>query len=147
MTATAHGPRHTRTRLILVGCALAVIATGLLARFGLPRLSNGPLLALAGDLSGSILYTALWVTLIRFIRPTLRPIPVALWAFGISAAIELLQLTALPGLAIQAFAPLALVFGSTFNPVDLIGYGLGAVLGAVAFGTIGSPKALHQPGQ
>ncbi|XBH22672.1 DUF2809 domain-containing protein [Jonesiaceae bacterium BS-20] len=133
-------PERNRTRLVLLGCALAVILAGLLIRFGVPRLSASPLAGLLGDLGGSVLYAALWVILIRFVRPTMQRMPVALWAFGISAAIELLQLTAFPSLAVQKFAPLALLLGSTFNPLDLVGYALGAVLGVLLFGTIGAQK-------
>ena len=99
--------------------ALVVLIVGLASR-ALP--------GVVGDLAGGALYTVLLHCLIVFSAPTLRPLTAALAAFGLSTLIELAQLTPLPAMLAAAFAPAALVFGTTFVPTDFIGYALGAAV-------------------
>lgn len=100
--------------------ALACIALGL----GLQLLDRSPLL----DAIGSVLYVVLVGLLVLLVRPALPASVVAAVAFAIATAIELLQLTGIPD-SIGTVVPLArLVFGSAFDPIDVVAYAGGAVL-------------------
>jgi hypothetical protein len=100
--------------------AVACIAAGL----GMQLLDRSPLL----DGIGSVLYVVLVGLVVLIIRPTLPAVTVALVAFAIATAIELFQLTGIPD-SIGTVVPLArLVFGSAFDPIDLVAYAGGAVL-------------------
>ncbi|MBT2516900.1 DUF2809 domain-containing protein [Streptomyces sp. ISL-90] len=111
-------PRNVRV-LGALG-AVACIALGL----GLQLLDRSPIL----DVLGSILYVVLVGLLVLVVRPTLPAVVVASVALAISTAIELLQLTGIPD-SIGAAVPAArLVFGSAFDPIDLVAYAGGAVL-------------------
>ena len=99
---------------------LPVIALGLAARF----LAAGPV----ADLSGGVLYAVLVYVLLVFLRPGAAPWQTAAITLAFCTAIELLQLTPLPAALSAAFPPARLVLGSTFVPLDLAAYALGAVL-------------------
>lgn len=60
--------------------------------------------------------------------PRVRSVVVAAAALGFCTAIELLQLTPVPGELSQSIPGAYLVFGSTFQVVDLVAYALGVAL-------------------
>ena len=107
-------------RLILSATAAVVLLAGL----GLQLLDR----TVAIDLAGSALYAMLVGLLVAIAWPRLAGWIVALAAFGVSAAVELLQLTGIPASIVSAVPPLRLVFGSSFDPLDLVGYAIGVVL-------------------
>ncbi|AMB58178.1 hypothetical protein AWU67_04135 [Microterricola viridarii] len=111
--------------------ALATIAVGLMARFALG--------GIVGDILGGVLYAVLVFLLVTAATWLLRPRGrvswwgIALLSAALCWAVELLQLTSLPGEWAAVFPPARLVFGTTFSAVDLGAYAIGAVLaGAVA---------------
>ncbi|GAA1825751.1 DUF2809 domain-containing protein [Agromyces salentinus] len=104
-------------------CAIAAVIV-LLAGLGLQLLDR----TVAIDLAGSALYACLVGLLVAIVRPGLSSAVIAVTGFAVSAAVELLQLTGLPGLLVDAVPPLRLVFGSSFDPLDLVGYAIGALL-------------------
>ncbi|MET4156716.1 DUF2809 domain-containing protein [Agromyces sp. PvR057] len=107
-------------RLILAATAAVVLLAGLCLQL-LDR-------TVAIDLAGSALYACLVGLVVAIARPRLAGWLVAVIAFAASAAIELLQLTGVPAAVVAAMPPLRLVFGSSFDPLDLVGYAIGAVL-------------------
>ncbi|MGI9824225.1 DUF2809 domain-containing protein [Agromyces sp. Marseille-Q5079] len=104
-------------------CAIAAVVV-LLAGLGLQLLDR----TVAIDLAGSALYACLVGLLVAIAWPRLSGAIVATAAFAVSAGIELLQLTGVPAAIVSAVPPLRLVFGSSFDPLDLVGYAIGAVL-------------------
>ncbi|WP_395244968.1 DUF2809 domain-containing protein [Agromyces sp. MMS24-K17] len=108
------------TRLIAVGAAVGCLVLGL----ALQVLDRTPVV----DVLGGILYAALVGCLALLVAPGLRPWAVAAIAFGVSTAVELLQLTELPAAIVAAAPPARLVFGSSFDPWDLVAYLGGAAL-------------------
>lgn len=109
-------------RLTLGIIAMAMIPAGLSARY----LGGG----LAADLSGGVLYAALFYVFFALILVRRSPwIPASLamlWCFGI----EFLQLTGLPALLVSMLPAAHLVFGSGFAALDLPAYTLGILLSA-----------------
>lgn len=120
-------PSRPGRALPLLGAAAAVIAAGLMAR---------QLPGTAGDAAGGILYAVLVYLLLAlaalpFGRPA-KALPLAGAAFLACALVELFQLTPWPARLGEAWAPLHLVFGSTFNAWDFPAYAAGAVLAGTA---------------
>ncbi|ANJ25771.1 DUF2809 domain-containing protein [Agromyces aureus] len=107
-------------RLILAATAAVVLLAGLVLQL-LDR-------TVAIDLAGSALYACLVGLVIAIAWPRLPSWAIALAGFGVSAAVELLQLSGIPSRLVEALPPLRLVFGSSFDPLDLVGYAIGAVL-------------------
>ncbi|GAA1965738.1 DUF2809 domain-containing protein [Agromyces allii] len=107
-------------RLILAATAAVVLLAGLALQL-LDR-------TVAIDLAGSALYACLVGLLVAIAWPRLPGWAIASAGFGISAAVELLQLTGIPSRLVDVVPPLRLVFGSSFDPLDLVGYALGALL-------------------
>jgi Protein of unknown function (DUF2809) len=113
-----------------VGASLAAcvtIAAGLAAR------------AWLGGMLANVLGVALWCTLIGLLvvvaRPTLTPTRVALAATMVGWAVELFQLTSIPGRLYAWHRVFGLVFGTTFQWADVPAYPLGAALaGAIQLG-------------
>ena len=109
-------------RLTLGIIAIAMVPVGLGARY----LADG----LAADLSGGVLYAALFYVFFALILVRRSPwIPASLamlWCFGI----EFLQLTGLPALLVSMLPAAHLVFGSGFAALDLAAYALGILLAA-----------------
>lgn len=113
----------TRTRLIACAAALSTLAAGL----GIRAVMTGDIAKYAGD----ALYTALIHVLVVLVAPRVKPAAAAGAALGFSCAVELFQLTGIPGeLAVHSLAA-RLVLGSTFNAPDLLWYAVGAVLSAL----------------
>ncbi len=120
-------PHASSRRWLLLGVLLiATLVVGLAVRFALG--------GIAGDLLGGVLYAVLLFQLVTAASWLIRPRGrshwwrIALVSAGLCAAVELLQLTGLPGLWAQAFPPARLVFGTTFSALDLAAYALGAAL-------------------
>ena len=109
--------------MLLAGAAVAVVAAGLWARTGLA--------GAAGDAAGGILYAALIYLLLAFTAPRARGAAVAAAAVVLCVVIELFQLTPWPAQWGMQWAPLRLVFGTTFNPWDLPAYAAGGVVAAL----------------
>ncbi|WP_448808048.1 DUF2809 domain-containing protein [Agromyces bauzanensis] len=104
--------------------ALAAAATSLALGLGLQLLDR----SLAVDLAGSVLYVVFLGLLMLVVMPSLPALVVGPAAFATAAAIELLQLTEVPQAIVDAVPPARLVFGSAFDPLDLVGYAAGAVV-------------------
>lgn len=115
--AGQHGS-PSRRRLVLAAAAAAVVAAGLAV-----SRSDG----LAADLVGGALYTALLFVLAAVLVPLARSWVLGLTAFGLSAAVELLQLTDVPRTVVDQVPPLGYVLGSTFVATDLAAYAVGAL--------------------
>ncbi|WP_394553680.1 DUF2809 domain-containing protein [Agromyces sp. MMS24-JH15] len=111
---------HRRARLVALAEAIGCLALGLV----LQVLDRTPVI----DVLGSILYAALVGCLALLVAPRLRPWAVAVIAFGVSATIELFQLTGLPAIVVAAVPPARLVLGSSFDAWDLVAYLGGATL-------------------
>ncbi|MFF2493830.1 DUF2809 domain-containing protein [Agromyces sp. NPDC058064] len=109
-----------RARLTFAATAAVVLLAGL----GLQLLDR----TVVVDLAGSALYACLVGLVVAIFWPRLPVWVVAVAGFGIAAAVELLQLTGIPSRLVDAVPPLRLVFGSSFDPLDLVGYTLGALL-------------------
>lgn len=112
-----------RLRVRLAVAGVVVVAAGLAV-----HAVGGP--GAAADVAGDVLYAVLVALIARFLAPRARPWAPAAVALAFCAAIELLQLTWIPGRAASAFPPAALVLGSGFDARDLAAYLLGVVLGA-----------------
>lgn len=111
--------------------AVAVVPIGLAARY----LGSG----LVADISGGVLYAALFYALFAFAFPKASPAKIAAAALAWCWLIELAQLTSVPRLLSDWFAPLHLIFGSGFAPIDLAAYALGVAV-AWLIDTRCSPK-------
>jgi hypothetical protein len=112
-----------RRRLRLAAAAVGILVAGLLTYW----FGDGALASFAGD----VLYAALVYTLIGVVWARARPIVIASAALGFCAAIELLQLTPLSGDLSRSIPGAYLVFGSTFQWIDLAAYALGVALIAI----------------
>lgn len=111
--------KTSRRRTALGVASGAVIAAGLAAHaVGTPEAA-----AVSDALYAVLVYLLLGLVFVRA-----RPWMLGVAAFGVSAVIELAQLTGLPERWSQAFPPLALVLGSTFSAWDLVAYGVGALV-------------------
>ncbi|WP_350348051.1 DUF2809 domain-containing protein [Agromyces sp. G08B096] len=109
-----------RLRLGAAVAAVAVLAGGLALQLG----ERNAVI----DAAGSMLYVVLVGLVVMMIGPRLAPWAVAVIALAVSVAIELLQLTGLPGAIVDAVPAARLVFGSSFDPWDLLAYLAGALL-------------------
>ena len=110
--------RAVRVRAVIG--AVTCLALGL----GLQLLDR----SLVIDLLGSVLYVIFAGLLVLLIRPSLTGPAVALIAVAFATVIELLQLTGIPAAIVDAVPLARLVFGSAFDPMDLVAYLVGAVL-------------------
>ncbi|MEV6978559.1 DUF2809 domain-containing protein [Kitasatospora sp. NPDC093806] len=109
--------------------AAAAVAAGLtvVAGLGVRAVAGGEVAKYAGD----ALYTVLLYALVVLVAPRLRPAVAAVWAAGLSWAVELFQLTGVPDDLARRSTLARLVLGSTFNPPDLLWYLVGAALAAL----------------
>ena len=121
MATPTAGSRGIRVRSLLAA------AVGLALGLGLQLLDR----TLSIDVLGSVVYIVFIACLLRAIWPGLGAVGSAAMAFGFATAIELLQLTELPQLVVDAFPPSRLLLGSAFDPIDLFAYAGGAVLAIV----------------
>ncbi|WP_251856915.1 DUF2809 domain-containing protein [Herbiconiux sp. L3-i23] len=104
------------------GVAIGIVVPGLAARFLLPD----P----AGDLAGGVLYAVLVTLIVDFALRPVRPLVVAVIAFGCCALIEFTQLAGVASDLASVFPPAALVLGTGYSAVDLAAYAIGALTGA-----------------
>ncbi|SDQ75263.1 DUF2809 domain-containing protein [Microbacterium sp. cf332] len=95
--------------------AVGVVVAGLLVHGVLPDTA-------ATDIAGDALYALLIHLLVVACAPGLRPMLVGAVAAGWCVAIELLQLSSLPGGAARIFPPAMLVLGTVFDARDLVVY-------------------------
>jgi hypothetical protein len=84
------------------------------------------------DVAGSVLYVGFAGMLLAAASPALSSATIASFAFAFAVAVELLQLTGVPQALVAVFPGARLVFGSSFDPIDLLAYAGGAVLLFVA---------------
>jgi hypothetical protein len=84
--------------------------------------------SLVVDVVGSMLYVCAVGLLIGVVLPALSSAAVAALAFAFAVTVELLQLTPVSQAIVAAFPPSRLLFGSSFDPIDLLAYAGGAVL-------------------
>jgi hypothetical protein len=113
-----------RLRVLSLVAASGCLVLGVL----LQLLDRSPLV----DVAGSVLYVGFAGMLLAALWPALSSAAIAAVAFAFAAAVELLQLTAVPQGIVAAFPPARLLFGSSFDPFDLVAYAGGAVLLYVA---------------
>ncbi|WP_130449745.1 DUF2809 domain-containing protein [Zhihengliuella halotolerans] len=118
MTSPRFASPSTRRRLLLAAAGLCVVPLGLAARF---LLEGG-----AGNVAGGVLYAVLIYLLVAFVAPGWRPLRAAVVAACLCFAVELFQLTPVPGNLAEIFPPIALVLGTTFVVADLPAYAAGA---------------------
>lgn len=111
-----------RVRLAAVGAGILV------AGLTVHELGSGAVAAFAGD----ALYAALVCILLAIVWPRARPLTVASGAYAFCAAIEVFQLTPVPGELSRTIPGASLVLGSTFQWSDLVAYALGAALFAAS---------------
>ncbi|MEH3090386.1 MAG: DUF2809 domain-containing protein [Microbacterium arborescens] len=114
----AHRPdrrRSGRRRGLAIAAAAAVIAAGLVVHGALPDTA-------ATDIAGDALYAVLIYLLVVAVAPRASAPVAAAVASGWCVAVELLQLTDLPGHAASVFPPAVLVLGTVFDPRDLVIY-------------------------
>lgn len=102
-------------RAAAAAALVAVVAGGLVTTALLPGTT-------ATDIAGDALYAvAVYVALV-LVAPRMRRIIVATLAALWCVAVELLQLTAVPGALAAVFPPAPLVLGTAFDPRDLVVY-------------------------
>ncbi len=131
----------TKTRMsrraALSAAAGATIVAGLAIHF-----------SAAGNVANLIsdaLYTVLVYLVLAFILPRTKQGWLALAAFGISAAIELSQLTGVPAQLAVSFPPSRLIFGTTFSALDLVAYAAGAAAAWLADHALSARWRAPQP--
>ena len=120
---TSRPTAGSRRRVMVAALAVVTVAAGLIVH----RFVGGVL----GDVAGDALYAVLIYLLAAFVlsrSPGLRP---ALIAVAFCTAVELLQVTGLPQAWAAAFPLSALVFGTGFDPRDIVVYALAAAAAAV----------------
>ncbi|GCD19232.1 DUF2809 domain-containing protein [Cellulomonas algicola] len=114
-------PARPRRSLLLA--AAVVVAAGLLVA----TRATGPV----ADPTGDALYAALVYVLVLLVGPRVAPWRAGAVATAVCVAVELAQLTGAPAALVQAVPVSRFVVGTTFVPVDLLAYGLGAALATV----------------
>ncbi|WP_019136462.1 DUF2809 domain-containing protein [Cellulomonas massiliensis] len=127
-------PARRRAPLLLV--AVLLVPVGLLVSRG------GLLPAELADGLGAALYAALVVVLVLLAAPRTRPWVAAAVALGACVAVELLQLTPLPGRAAQAVPAARLVLGSGYATGDLLWYAAGAGVAALVDARVRRSRAV-----
>lgn len=114
-------PSAARVRR-LVGLCVAVVAVGVGLAVHLMASD-----AAASDIAGDALYViAVWGGLV-LLFPGLRSWVTASVVLGWSVAVELFQLTGLPLRWAAEVPPIVLVFGTVFDPRDLLVYAVTAI--------------------
>jgi len=80
---------------------------------------------------GDALYAVLVYVLVVFVAPSMAAARAAALAFGVCAAIELLQLTGFPAAVVDVVPVARYVLGTTFHAPDLLAYAVGVAVAAV----------------
>jgi hypothetical protein len=114
-----------------VRAAGAVAAIGFLSlAFGIRLMSGGGILdgsaALAQN-SGTALYASLIYAGVFVVAPAARPVVAGMVAVGFCWAVELFQLTPVPGYLSERSLVARLVLGAHFDPADMLWYPVGVV--------------------
>jgi hypothetical protein len=122
-SSTSPNPSLRRIRSAAVGIAAGVVVLGLAVHFTL----SGPV----ADFVADALYAVLMYTVVIFVLPRIRPIMAAGIAYALCVVIELAQVTDGPAALAAAFPPARLILGTTFAPVDLVAYAVGAAVALV----------------
>ncbi|MEV4775272.1 DUF2809 domain-containing protein [Microbacterium sp. LWH12-1.2] len=135
---TTDAPAATRARRVtLVALTAITIGAGLLVH----RFGEG----MVGDIVGDALYAVMIYLFVAVVFPR-RP---AAWratgAVAVCFAIELLQLTGLPRAWSAVFPPVQLVFGSGFDPRDLLVYASAVLLALITEGVVGRMLRAKRP--
>ena len=113
----------TRRRRMLAAVAGLILVTGLLVHFAID--------SAAGDFVADALYAVMMFVVLSFVFVRASGWRIALLAFLLCVGIELFQLTGVPvGLA-EVFPPIRLLLGTTFAPLDLVAYLVGALAAAL----------------
>ncbi|WP_165314301.1 DUF2809 domain-containing protein [Agromyces protaetiae] len=107
-------------RLRAAACAVGCLVLGLALQV-LDR-------SVAVDVAGSVLYVLLVGFIVVVAAPRPPPLAVAAIGFAVAALVELAQLTSIPAAIVDAVPVARLVFGSSFDPLDLVAYAAGALL-------------------
>jgi uncharacterized protein DUF2809 len=119
----------------MLGLALAVVALGLLLRFGGPHLGLPAPLVKYG---GSVLWGTMVLFLVAALRPRLAPQRVAALAMVIAAVVELIRLVHTPWLDdFRLTLAGALLLGRIFSVWDIVAYAAGILLGTAVDQAIG----------
>lgn len=100
--------------------AAVVVAAGLVVATS----ASGPL----ADPAGDALYAALVYVLVLLVAPRVVPWRACAVATAVCVAVELAQLTGAPAALVEAAPVSRFVVGTTFVPVDLLAYAVGAAL-------------------
>lgn len=103
------------------GCV--VVLAGLATAWSGP----GPVAGALGD----ALYAVLVLLLARLVLHRHSPTVHAALAVGLCWAVEVAQATGAPAVAVEAWAPLRYVLGTTFGWLDLLWYALGVLVASV----------------
>lgn len=98
-------------------------------------------LVAGSNLLGDALYAVLVYVVIVGVAPGIAAPRAAAIAFGICAAIELLQLTGLPAAIVDVVPVARYVLGTTFNAPDLLAYAVGVALAAGVDAQVGRRRA------
>ena len=115
-----------RRRRAALLATIPVTAAGLLVVL-LGQATGGLVLSVA-DPAGDALYAVLVYAVLTVVAPRARRSAVAAAAFGVCAALELLQLTGMPASLAERAWVWRLVLGTTFSPLDLVAYAVGVAV-------------------
>jgi hypothetical protein len=115
-------PTASLNRVRALGAVAAVVSLAL--GLGLQLLDRSPLI----DVLGSVLYVVFFGLLLLIAWPALRTVVIAAVALAGATLFEVLQLTGIPDAIVDVLPPARLVFGSAFDPLDLVAYVGGALL-------------------
>ena len=118
-----------RDRRVVAAVAVLVVVAGLVV---------------GSNLVGDALYAVLVYVLVVGAAPRIAASRAALIAFGICAAIELLQLTGLPAAIVDVVPAARYVLGTTFNAPDLLAYAVGVALAAGADALAGRRRTAQE---
>lgn len=127
----------TRRRIVLFILAAVTVTAGLIV--------HCTVTGVPGDVAGDALYAVLIFLLVALVAPRAHPAAVAVIAFAVCAAVELLQLTGLPRELASVFPPSALILGSGFDARDIVVYAVAVAVTALADGAISRAKAGDMP--
>lgn len=123
MTSPASRPSASR-RLIAAAALAVTVVAGLVVHGLLPDTA-------ATDIAGDMLYAvALYLALV-VVLPRSASIVLGGFALAWCVGVELFQLTGIPARLAAELPPIALVFGTGFDPRDLVAYAV-AVAAATA---------------
>ena len=130
LAVAARRPGPTRNRWVVVAAAVLVVVAGLVA-------GSNPV--------GDALYAVLVYVLVLVVAPRVPVGRAAALAFGICAAIELLQLTGWPAAVVDVVPVARYVLGTTFHAPDLLAYAVGVAVAAGADVLVSRRRPLRSP--